>query len=146
MTIYSKSFEELTCSELYAILQLRSEVFVVEQDCAYLDMDGKDQKALHVIGKKEGNIIGYARLFKAGDYFEHASVGRIVVSASERRYGYGHDIVKEAIKIIQDIFGERIIEISAQSYLKKFYEVHGFLQIGEDYLEDGIPHLKMIRG
>lgn len=145
MHIYVKTFSELTTQELYAILQLRSEVFVVEQDCVYQDIDGKDVKSWHIIGEKDGKIIAYTRVFKAGDYFENASIGRVVVKETERAFGYGHDILKASIEFITTTFHEHVIKISAQLYLKKFYGQHGFQQVGEGYLEDGIPHIGMIR-
>lgn len=144
MNFSIKTFQELTTSELYEILQLRSEVFVVEQDCVYQDIDFKDQKALHVIGNKEGKIVAYTRLFNSGDYFETPSIGRVVVKATERKYGYGHDLIKASIKGISDNYKSSKITISAQSYLLKFYESHGFKKVGEEYLEDGIPHYKMV--
>jgi len=140
-----KSFSELTTNELYKILQLRSEVFVVEQDCVYQDIDDKDQKALHVIGIKKNKIIGYARIFKSGDYFKKASIGRVVVAKNERSYKFGHLLMKHAINAVKEHFKETTIKISAQTYLKKFYESHGFQQIGEEYLEDGIPHIGMLK-
>ncbi|MFK5957511.1 MAG: GNAT family N-acetyltransferase [Lutibacter sp.] len=145
LQVITKSFSELTTNELYAILQLRSEVFVVEQDCVYQDVDGKDQKALHVIGVKNNKIIAYTRIFKPGDYFTKASIGRVVVAKKEREFGYGHVIIKHSIKAIKKYFNETSIKISAQTYLKKFYESHGFLKIGEEYLEDGIPHIGMLK-
>ncbi|AZJ34484.1 GNAT family N-acetyltransferase [Tenacibaculum singaporense] len=145
MNFIVKRFQELTTSELYELLQLRSEVFVVEQDCVYQDIDGKDQKALHVIGIKEGKIIAYTRLFNSGEYFDTPSIGRVVVKESERKYGYGHDLIKASIKAIVDNYKETAITISAQTYLQKFYESHGFKQVGEGYLEDGIPHIRMVR-
>ncbi|WP_028891615.1 GNAT family N-acetyltransferase [Tenacibaculum sp. 47A_GOM-205m] len=145
MNITVKKFQELTTSELYEILQLRSEVFVVEQDCVYQDIDGKDLKALHVLGAKEGKIIAYTRLFNSGEYFDTPSIGRVVVKESERKYGYGHDLIKASIKAIVYNYNETTITISAQTYLQKFYESHGFKQIGEGYLEDGIPHIRMVR-
>ena len=140
-----KSFSELTTDELYKILQLRSEVFVVEQDCVYQDLDFKDQKALHVIGIKNDKIIAYTRIFKPGEYFKEASIGRVVVDQKERKFGYGHDLMKASIKATQEKFQTQEITISAQVYLKKFYESHGFIKSGEEYLEDGIPHIEMIR-
>ncbi|OSY89018.1 GNAT family acetyltransferase [Tenacibaculum holothuriorum] len=145
MNFIVKTFQELTTSELYEILQLRSEVFVVEQDCVYQDIDGKDQKALHVIGNKEGKIVAYTRLFNSGDYFETPSIGRVVVKDTERKFGYGHDLIKASINAIVDNYKTSKITISAQVYLKKFYKSHGFIKIGEEYLEDGIPHIKMVR-
>ncbi|WP_457610550.1 GNAT family N-acetyltransferase [Lutibacter sp.] len=145
LKIIIKSFTELTSNELYKILQLRSEVFVVEQNCVYQDIDAKDQKALHVIGYKNNNIIAYTRIFKPGDYFLEASIGRVVVKQSERKYNYGHQIVKASIKAIKDNFNETTIKISAQTYLIKFYNSLGFKQIGNEYLEDDIPHIAMIK-
>ncbi|MCF8713577.1 GNAT family N-acetyltransferase [Joostella atrarenae] len=138
-------FSELTADQLYEILQLRSEVFVVEQDCVYQDIDYKDQKALHILGKKEGKLVAYTRIFNSGAYFDKPSIGRVVVRNSERKYGYGHDIMKASVTAIYDNYGKQDIEISAQCYLKKFYNSHGFTQTGEEYLEDGIPHIRMIK-
>ena len=139
-----KSFNELSTKELYAILQLRAEVFVVEQNCVYQDIDGKDEKALHVIGLKNNKIVAYTRIFKAGDYFDKASIGRVVVAKNERKYGFGHVIFEYSVEAVKEHFKETSIKISAQLYLKKFYESHGFFQIGEGYLEDDIPHISMI--
>jgi len=145
MDIIIKTFSELNINELYEILQLRSEVFVVEQDCVYQDIDGKDQKALHIIGKKEGKVIAYTRCFDTGDYFEKASIGRVVVDASQRKFKYGHDIMKASIEAIKNKYQTDIIKVSAQVYLTKFYNSHGFQQVGEGYLEDGIPHIVMVK-
>jgi len=145
MDFIVKSFDELSLSELYHILQLRSEVFVVEQDCVYQDIDGKDQKALHVFGVKEDQIITYTRLFNKGDYFDNASIGRVIVKESQRAFGYGHQIMKVSIKAIKDLYHTTMITISAQVYLQKFYESHGFVKEGEAYLEDGIPHIRMTK-
>lgn len=139
------TFKELSAEEVYAILQLRSEVFVVEQNCVYQDIDGKDHKAIHIIGEYEGKITAYARIFKAGDYFKNTSIGRVVVDFNYRDRKWGHDLIRESILGIQHHFGESPITISAQLYLKKFYESHGFFVVGETYLEDGIPHIEMLR-
>ncbi|MCK8523680.1 GNAT family N-acetyltransferase [Aquimarina sp. D1M17] len=140
-----KRFDELSTVELYKILRLRAEVFVVEQDCVYQDIDNKDQRALHVIGYKNDEVVAYTRIFDVGDYFENASIGRVVVAEKERQFGYGHDLIKESISAVADHFKTETIKISAQTYLKKFYTSHGFNQVGEEYLEDGIPHIAMIR-
>lgn len=145
MNISIKNFEALTLEELYGILQLRSEVFVVEQDCVYQDLDGKDKKALHIIGTKDNTIVAYTRVFKPGDYFIEASIGRVVVKASERQYGFGYNIMTASIKAIQEHFNETTIKISAQTYLNKFYSSLGFKEIGDGYLEDGIPHIGMLK-
>ena len=143
MDFITKKFSELNITELYEILQLRAEIFVVEQDCVYQDIDFKDQKALHVFGYKNNKIVAYTRIFKSGDYFDNASIGRVLVVASERKYGFGHDLMKASIAAINTHFKVTEITISAQKYLKKFYESHQFTQVGEAYLEDGIPHIRM---
>ncbi|MEY2922997.1 MAG: hypothetical protein RL108_1623 [Bacteroidota bacterium] len=138
-----KSFESLSVNELYDILRLRSEIFVVEQNCVYLDLDGKDQKALHLFGTFEGNIVAHARLFKPVISFVHASIGRVTVEAKHREKKWGHELMRQAIAGVLEHFGETEITIGAQLYLKKFYESHGFVQTSEMYLEDDIPHIQM---
>jgi len=138
-----KPFKTLSLSELYQILQLRSEVFVVEQNCVYQDIDGKDEKALHLLGVYDGVLVAYARLFQPGDYFEFASIGRVIVKQNYRDKKWGHDLIREAIKGISEQFGTSEITISAQLYLQRFYENHGFVQTSEMYLEDDIPHIEM---
>ncbi|MDY8135311.1 GNAT family N-acetyltransferase [Aquimarina sp. 2201CG5-10] len=140
-----KRFDEISAEEMYKILGLRAEVFVVEQNCVYQDIDDKDQEALHVIGIKENTIVAYTRIFSPGDYYEEASFGRVVIPKSHRQFGYGHNLIKESINAIESFFNTKEIKISAQTYLKKFYETHGFKQVGEEYLEDGIPHMAMKR-
>ena len=139
-----KSFKELNTLELYQLLQLRSEVFVVEQYCVYQDIDNKDENALHVLGYKDDVLVGYTRIFKSGDYFENASIGRVVVKQNYRDFKYGYTIMNASIEAIKDRFKESIIKISAQTYLKRFYNNLGFKEVGEEYLEDGIPHSAMI--
>jgi ElaA protein len=141
-----KPFEALSVHELYDLLKLRSEIFVVEQNCVYLDLDGKDKLALHLFGEYEGKIVAHARLFKPGISFDDASIGRVVVDANYRDKKWGHDLMREAIKGIALYFDENKITIGAQLYLKKFYESHGFVQTSEVYLEDDIEHIEMKRG
>ena len=143
--IFIKSFSDLTKEELYNILSLRSEVFIVEQNCAYQDIDKKDQSALHVFIKKNNQIIAYTRIFKPNDYFEYSSIGRVVVLKKERASKIGSQIMSFSIKKIEEIFNETKIKISAQKHLINFYKKLGFLVIGEEYLEDGIPHIAMIK-
>ncbi|GGI56244.1 GNAT family N-acetyltransferase [Winogradskyella haliclonae] len=138
-----KQFSELNTQELYDLLQLRSEVFVVEQDCVYQDIDGKDQRALHVLGYKNKNLVAYTRIFKPGDYFNEASIGRVVVAENQRQHKYGYDIMKASMKAIENHYNTEVILISAQVYLKRFYNNLGFFETGKTYLEDGIPHIKM---
>ena len=140
-----KPFEALSVHELYDLLRLRSEIFVVEQNCVYLDLDGKDKVALHLIGEFEEKIVAHARLFKAGISFENASIGRVTVDANYRDRKWGHELMREAIAGILLHFGESKITLGAQLYLKKFYQSHGFVQTSEMYLEDDIPHIEMIR-
>jgi len=145
LDIYVKTFNQLSLDELYYLLQLRSEVFVVEQDCVYQDIDGKDKKALHVIGKKDNTIIAYSRIFKPGDYFKEASIGRVVVAENFRHLKYGHQLMVASIKAVETSFSSKKIKISAQKYLENFYNNLGFITSGEPYLEDGIPHIAMIK-
>ena len=139
MTWEIKEWSELSTKEVENIFSLRSEVFIVEQECVYQDIDGKDKKAKHVLGKKDNEIVAYARIFKPGDYFKEASFGRTVVKKSYREKKIGHVLVKKCLENMKD----KIIKISAQSYLKKFYSSHGFKAEGKEYLEDGIPHTAM---
>lgn len=145
LEIRIKSFNELTLNELYALLNLRSEIFVVEQDCVYQDIDFKDQKAWHVLDYKQDLLVAYTRIFGPNDYFELASIGRVLVRKEERHLKYGYDIMQKSISFIEERYGAVEIKISAQTYLKRFYESFGFVQMGEGYLEDGIPHIAMIR-
>ena len=145
MEIRIKTFNQLSLSELYTILKLRAEVFVVEQNCVYQDIDGKDQKALHVIGEANGEIVAYTRCFNKGFYFDEASIGRVLVKQEHRKYGYGHQIMTASLQAIKDRFNTEHIKLSAQQYLMKFYESHGFTSLGDGYLEDGIPHIAMKR-
>jgi len=142
--IITKTFSELDTEDLYQILRLRSEVFVVEQDCVYQDIDNKDQNAIHLYYKENDQIVAYTRIFKAGDYYENPCIGRVVVSKKDRGNDLGKKIMIDSMEYIkQNIKGEKI-ELSAQKYLDKFYKDLGFYKIGEDYLEDGIPHQRMI--
>ena len=143
MQITIKTFDELSIHELYKILQLRSEVFVVEQDCVYQDIDGKDQKALHIMGFEKDVLVAYTRCFDKGLYFEEASIGRVIVKENFRKYGFGHQILIASIKAIEDRYKTSKIKLSAQQYLIEFYKSHQFKEIGEGYLEDGIPHMEM---
>ena len=140
-----KKFEALTANELYTILRLRSEVFVVEQDCVYQDLDDKDKKALHVIGWYGNTIVAYTRIFDVKLYFNEASIGRVVVDQKHRSKGFGTDIMNASIDAIKKHYNQTQIKISAQTYLIKFYNKLGFKEQGKPYLEDGIPHTAMIK-
>ena len=138
-------FSALTSLELYEMLQLRSEVFVVEQSCPFQDMDGADMQAMHLMGMKDGRLVAYARCFAAGEKFAEASIGRVVTHMSARGGGIGHVLMKEAIASLVRHWGAQPIRIGAQARLEKFYNQHGFVQNGQPYIEDGIPHIEMLR-
>lgn len=140
-----KKFDELTAKELYSILHLRSEVFVVEQNCVYLDMDGKDESCFHLCGYQQQNLVAYTRLLPPGLAYPQSSIGRVVTSAAVRRTGAGRLLMLQSIKSVYELFGVGPIKIGAQLYLKAFYESFGFKQIGEMYFEDGIEHIAMIK-
>jgi ElaA protein len=140
-------FEELKNQELYEILQLRSEVFVVEQHCPYQDCDDKDTSAWHLMGRNpdSGKLLVYTRLLPVGIAYPHyASIGRVVSSPSVRGQGLGKMLVQKSIAMTHFLFNHPPIKIGAQSYLTRFYEDFGFKSTGEEYLEDGIPHTKMV--
>jgi ElaA protein len=139
-----KRFEELTPYQLYAILQLRNEVFVVEQNCVFQDADDKDQKCYHLMGFNGNRLVAYTRLVPPGVSYHYASIGRVVTSPSARGSGAGRLLMKQSIDYAYQLFGKGPIKIGAQLYLKKFYESFGFEQSGEMYLEDNIPHIYMI--
>ena len=141
----SKPFTQLTIKELHDLFVLRSEVFVVEQDCIYQDIDGKDPKGVHILGldrKKE--LVAYARVLPKGEsYSSFVSIGRLVVSKIHRGKNYGHDLLKKGIEEAIKLDATSSIKISAQAHLVSFYNSHGFIVDGESYLEDGIPHIAM---
>lgn len=140
-------FDELSVYELYEIIALRLEVFSVEQNCPYQDADGQDIHGWHLMVRNpEGKLVAYARLLPAGvSYPEYPSIGRIVSAPSVRRTGAGRALVQKAIEETYRLFGQQPIKIGAQVYLLKFYQSFGFQPVGEEYLEDGIPHIAMIK-
>ncbi len=140
------SFSQLSTQELYEVMALRQEVFIVEQDCPYLDADGKDQPAWHLMGFDDNQkLVAYTRLLDKGiSYPKYPSIGRVVTSPAARGKGYGVSLMKESIKQIGTLFGKQDIKISAQVYLDQFYRSLGFEPVGEGYLEDNIPHIAMI--
>jgi ElaA protein len=141
-----KKFDELTAHELYSILQLRNEVFVVEQNCVYQDADNKDQASYHFTGWKNDKLISYTRLLPKGiAYDDYVSIGRVVTSSSERGNGIGKELIQRSIEQLNNLFESVPIKIGAQIYLKKFYSEFGFQQTSDIYLEDGIEHIEMIR-
>jgi ElaA protein len=140
-----KAFNELSPSELYSILQLRNEVFSVEQNCVYQDCDDKDQSSHHFMGWQQDKLVAYTRLIPAGVSYEEISIGRVVTSPSVRGAKIGKELMQRSIDKIHELYGESPIKIGAQLYLKRFYESLGFIQCSDVYLEDGIEHIKMIR-
>ena len=143
ITFITKTFQELTNKELYQLLQLRSEVFVVEQNCVFLDMDDKDEASYHVLGYYHNKLVAYTRLVPKGVIYDVASIGRVVTHASVRKLGFGKLLMEYSIsEVRQKLHAEEIL-IGAQLYLHKFYTSLGFVQEGAMYLEDNIEHIKM---
>ncbi len=146
-----KPFEALTLQQLYALLQLRTDVFVVEQNCVFQDMDGFDTQAVHLLGLQDekhvesGKLIAYARCFNAGIKFEEASIGRVITHTSLRGTGAGHALMQQAIALMHQQWGAQAIRIGAQARLETFYQQHGFTKASAPYVEDGIPHIEMLR-
>jgi ElaA protein len=140
-----KSFDELTNHELYKILQLRCEVFVLEQNCPYLDEDDKDQQCFHLMGWKEDLLAAYTRILPAGLAFKEASIGRVVTSPKARGGGIGRELMIQSIQQLYKLYGQVPIQIGAQLYLNQFYNSLGFNKVSEIYLEDGIEHIEMIK-
>lgn len=140
-----KKFEDLSPYELYAILRLRTEVFVVEQNCVFQDMDNKDQPAYHLMCWENNTLIAYTRLIPPHLSYNEPSIGRVVTSASARGGGIGRKLMEKSIEEIVRLYGKTPIKLGAQLYLKKFYESLGFIQSGDIYDEDGIDHIEMIR-
>lgn len=145
LKIVVKTFDALNAKEIYEVLRLRSEVFVVEQECIYQDIDNKDQKAIHVLGMLNGKLVAYTRMFMPGDYFENLAIGRVVVDPEYRRQGFGKQIMAATLDYIDNTQQNMVVELSAQTYLNDFYQNMGFVSMGEQYLEDGIPHIKMTK-
>ena len=147
ITWYYKHFNNLTTKELYQILQLRNEVFIVEQNCPFQDLDDKDFKCFHLIGLDTASqkVMAYTRIVPAGASYQEASIGRVVTSPQVRGGGVGRELMLKSIELLEELFGGVTIKIGAQYYLKKFYESLGFQQFGEIYLEDGIEHILMER-
>lgn len=141
LVLHKKSFKELTVDELYELLRVRSEVFVVEQNCAYQDMDGDDQESIHLWLTSEDKTVAVARVCPAGTHMQEISIGRVVTT--ERGKGYGKQIMFHAIDAAIEYFGAKRIDIEAQEYAKGFYESVGFEQSSDTFMLDGIPHIKM---
>lgn len=142
MEVFIKRFDELTVGELYEIMQARAEVFVVEQNCAYQDLDGIDREAYHVWLKEDGKLVAYLRVIDKGKRLDEVSVGRVI--SLKRRAGLGTKLMKLGLQVAKEKFGATKVKVGAQLYAKPFYEGCGFQQVSGEYLEDGIPHIYMI--
>ena len=145
---YCLPFHQLSTREFYALMALRQEVFVVEQSCPYLDADGKDIPAHHLLGyNEEGQLLAYSRLLPKGVSYEaYPSFGRVATAPSIRGKGRGRELMEKTLEWMERLYGEQVVKISAQSYLIPFYESLGFHTVGKQYLEDNIPHVGMVRG
>ncbi len=141
LVLHKKSFHQLTTDELYELLRVRNEVFVVEQNCVYQDLDGDDQKAIHLWLTQAGKTVALARVCPAGTHMTEISIGRVI--STERGKGYGKEILHHAIDAATEHFGATLIDIEAQEYAKGFYESVGFKQSSDTFMLDGIPHIKM---
>ena len=140
-----KKFDELSTKEMYEILRLRSEVFVVEQTCVFLDMDNLDFDSHHMQGRVDGNLVAYVRILPPGLAYAEPSIGRVITSPAHRKVGAGIELMEKAVEETLSLYGKVPIMIGAQLYLKKFYEKFGFRKCSDVYMEDGIEHIKMIR-
>lgn len=145
MEVHVKPFRELTPEELYAIVKLRIDVFVVEQNCAYAELDDRDQEAVHVWIEDEGEIAAYLRVLSPGVESEYAALGRVISSRKKRASGYGARIMEEGIRVAQEMYGKVPLYLEAQVYAEGFYAKHGFRRISDAFLMDGIMHYKMLR-
>ena len=141
LVLHKKTFQELTVDELYELLRVRSEVFVVEQDCVYQDMDGDDQNSIHLWLTVDGKVVALARVCPAETHMKEISIGRVITT--ERGNGYGKQIMLYAIDVAKEHFSAKQIDIEAQEYAKGFYESVGFKQSSDTFMLDGIPHIKM---
>ncbi len=140
-----KHYNDLLINEFHDLISLRLEVFVVEQNCAYQDLDGKDKKSYHLICRNgQGKVVATARILPPGISYQDVSIGRIVTDSSIRGKGVGHELMLKTMQFIKEEFGNITIVISAQSHLISFYNQHGFITTNKEYLEDGIPHTEMI--
>ncbi|WP_294245919.1 GNAT family N-acetyltransferase [uncultured Chryseobacterium sp.] len=140
-----KTFEELSVPELYAIIRARVDVFVVEQECPYPDLDGYDQKALHLWAEQDGEVLAYCRIFSNGIKYTETSIGRVLTTEKARGKNLGKQLIQYAVETIENRFRTSEVRISAQDYLLRFYNGFGFEDTGKKYLEDNIPHTEMLR-
>lgn len=140
-----KTFDEFTVPELYAVLKARVDVFIIEQNCPYPDLDNYDQKAVHIWAEENGEVLAYCRIFDKGIKYDETSIGRVLTTEKARGKSLGKQLIQYAVEIIENRFHTSEIRISAQDYLLRFYGGFGFEDTGKKYLEDDIPHTEMIR-
>lgn len=142
LTLHAKRFDQLSATALYELLKLRSDVFVVEQQCIYQDMDDHDQNAIHVYGtNQQGAVVAYLRLLPKGETYPEVSLGRVL--CTERHKGYASILLNYALSVAKETWNATCVEIEAQTYARGLYEKAGFVQTGPEFLEDGIPHIPM---
>lgn len=139
-----RKFKELKLEEIYKILELRNEIFIVEQECAYQDCDGKDKNSYHLFTEQDGKIIAYLRILEKGVSYDEISIGRVLVNKSYRGKGISRNLMLKAIDFIEENLKEKEIKIQAQSYLLNFYKSLGFKEVSNEYMEDNIPHIDML--
>lgn len=144
MNYYIKQFSELTKEELYEILKVRAEIFVVEQNCAYLDIDGKDEESYHLFLEENKEIISYLRVLPSGVIYDEVAIGRVLTKVTYRKKGFIRKLMNKAINFVTDSLDEKEIKISAQVYLQDFYKSLGFTIVSDIYMEDGIEHMEML--
>ena len=140
-----KKFKELTVDELYEVIFLRQNIFILDQQCRYEDLDYRDQPSHHLLGYRDQKLVAYLRVLPPGLKYDEVSIGRVVNSLEVRKLGIGKELMSTALKNIKNLYGEASIRISAQLYLTKFYQEFGFMIVGTEYLEDDIPHIEMLR-
>ena len=141
----SVRFADLSPLDVHDILRLRQDVFVIEQNCIFHEIDGRDPKAVHVLGRRDGRLVAYARVFTPGAMYDEASIGRIATDPSVRGTGLGHELFRESLRITQELAPGAPIRLAAQAHLERFYGAYGFVGMGDRYMDDGIVHLDMLR-
>ena len=141
----SARFADLSPHDVHDILRLRQDVFIIEQNCIFHEIDGRDPKAIHVLGRRDGRLVAYARVFAPGDLHEEASIGRVATDPTARGAGLGHELFRASLDVTERIAPGAPIRLSAQAHLERFYGAYGFVGVGDRYMDDGIVHLDMVR-
>lgn len=141
----SAAFADLSAQDVHDVLRLRQDVFIIEQDCIFHEIDGRDPVALHLLGRRDGRLVAYARIFAPGDLYAEASIGRVATDPSVRGTGLGHELFRESLRVVERIAPGAPIRLAAQAHLERFYGAYGFIGMGDRYMDDGIVHLDMLR-